>query len=190
MTKKGKLRENVAREVLRTLQEQEVLCEVLWSTPFDSHDIRGTDVIVTAVPDTVREEFPLQVTGPLWIEEHYLKHPECPVVSVDLEIGRAVLHKFIIVQIAGAIVLESLRRKGKLLSFRPESHLGRTGMTGVTSSFYIITKKVVMRRVNVGMDLPYLVSAERPRDLMSFDPREGREALNNLLSKIELLQIL
>lgn len=169
------------------LKRSEVVCDYLLTSPFDYNDLRGTDAIVTAVPNMVREKFTLQVTGPLWVEEHYLKHPEHPVVSVDLEAARAALRKFITAQTAGAIVLESLRRKGKLLSFRPESHMGRAGMSGVTSSFYIITKGVVMRRVNLGIDLPHLVSAESPRDLVSFNPGEGREALHNLSLKIEQL---
>ncbi len=185
--KKGKKREAIAGEVLGALKKGKVICDYLLTSPFDYNDVRGADVIVTAVPNVMREDFPLQITGPLWTEEHYLKHPEHPVVSVNLETAGAALRQFIVAQTVGAIVLESLRRKNKLLSFRPESHMGRTGMSGVTSSFHIVTKEIVMRRVNIGVDLPYLVSAESPRDLVGFDAREGREALHKLLLRVEQL---
>ncbi len=85
----GILRQDIVDAVLGYLKEKGVITFYLKTESFSWADlIDGIDFYVVVI----KEQYvtvPISVTGPLWIKSHLERHPEVPVVSVDLRKGIA-----------------------------------------------------------------------------------------------------
>ncbi len=85
----GILRQDIVDDILVYLQGKGSIFFYLETEAFSWADlIDGVDFYIVVIKERYIA-IPISVTGPFWIKSHLERHPDVPVVSVDLRKGLA-----------------------------------------------------------------------------------------------------
>ncbi len=85
----GILRQDIVREVLNQLKNRGLIKFYLQTEAFSWADlVEGIDFYIVVIKERYIT-IPISVTGPFWIRSHLTRHPDIPVVAVDLRNGLA-----------------------------------------------------------------------------------------------------
>jgi len=80
----GRKRQEKMKSFLQELKDEEggIIRGFLQTGDLSFQDVaEGTDFFIVHI-DSTYKFYPLSVTGERWVEEHKLKHPEIPVISI------------------------------------------------------------------------------------------------------------
>ena len=81
----GEKREEKIKYSLQELKKEGLIRDFLQTDRFSFSDIvKGIDFFVICVGNAKYKVYPISVTGERWVREHQLRHPEIPVVAVNL----------------------------------------------------------------------------------------------------------
>ncbi|MDO8469600.1 MAG: hypothetical protein Q7S84_01085 [bacterium] len=168
--RRGEDRELFVWGVLDFLKSEKVIHEYIPSSHLDSQDRDGIDITVVAIGPSKREVYPIQVTGPLWVEEHYMRNPETPVIVVDLWLGKKTMWRFAFAQLIGVMALATLKEHGLVCDYRVSPKFWWVG-TGIAVTFTITLPgpKVLMRQIHLvhraeGVEM--FSGEDRPRGIL------------------------
>lgn len=92
----GFRRESRVEKILRQLQKKGIIRGFVKSSKRDPTDRQGIDFVVVKVGRAFYEVFPVQVTGRNWVENHKERHPQVPIVVVELSIPDEQIQKKIV----------------------------------------------------------------------------------------------
>jgi hypothetical protein len=85
----GILRQDIVDAILGHFKDKGIIALYLKTKAFSWADlIDGVDFYIVVIKDQY-VTIPISVTGPFWIRDHLKRHPDVPVVSVDLRKGLA-----------------------------------------------------------------------------------------------------